>query len=55
MSGIEASIQIRMESAWGRKPAVKEWVDTFPTGMRSVAAMTKGAPPHLTDPMPEHG
>jgi hypothetical protein len=46
MSGIEASIRIQMESAWGRKPAVKDWVDTFPIGMRPVAAMTKGAPPH---------
>jgi hypothetical protein len=55
MSGVEASVWIRMKRAWDRKPAVKERVDTLPTGMRTITAMPESAPPHLTYPMPEHG
>ena len=53
MSNVEASIRVRVQYAWSRKPAIKERADAVPTDVRPLASLTKRVSPHAPQPMPK--
>src|SRR5260370_12467333 len=53
MSGVKASIGVRMQNAWCRHPAVKTWDDAVPTDSMPLTPMTKRTSPQAPQPMPE--
>src|SRR5260370_41133822 len=53
MSGVKASIGVRMQNAWCRQPAIKKWADAVPTDSMPLTAMTKRTSPQAPQPMPE--